>query len=209
MQRKIVTWLTAAAGAAAIAFATLSTLNTHQASADDSNAPEFTLTDTHGNQVSLADYKGKYVVLEWLNFDCPCVKAHYDCRNMQTLQQTYTTKGVVWLSIVSSAPGKQGHYGPDDMNRIAAKRESAATAILLDSDGKVGRLFGARTTPHMFVINPEGMIIYKGAIDSNPTTDANTVKEAVNFVAKALDESMSGRPVTTAAMQPYGCSVKY
>lgn len=172
-------------------------------------AADFTLTDTHGKQHKLSDYKGKYVVLEWVNYDCPFVKKHYGSENMQQLQRKYTERGVVWLSIVSSAEGKQGHYPPEEMNQQAAQRKAAPTAILLDGDGTVGKLYGARTTPHMFVLDPEQQMIYMGAIDDKPTADPEDVKSATNYVAAALDEAMSGRPVTTAKSKPYGCSVKY
>jgi peroxiredoxin len=190
------------------------TLTTHE-SADASvadaaqPAPGFTLTDTHGKQHKLSDFAGKFVVLEWLNHDCPFVHKHYDSKNMQTLQARYTGKGVIWLSIVSSAPGKQGHYSADDLNRLTAEKGASPTAVLLDPDGAVGKLYGAKTTPHMFVISPKGEILYKGAIDDRRSTDLEDVPKARNFVVEALDAAMAGKPVEIAATQPYGCAVKY
>jgi len=172
-------------------------------------APNFTLADTHGNEVSLADFDGKYVVLEWLNYDCPFVRKHYSSGNMQQLQQQYTDKGVVWLAVVSSAPGKQGYFPPDEMNARTAKEHGQATAVLVDSDGTVGRLYGAKTTPHMFIRNPEGTLIYMGGIDDKPSTNTRDIEGATNFVAQALDQAMAGQPVSQPHTQSYGCSVKY
>jgi peroxiredoxin len=174
-----------------------------------SAAPSFSLTDTYGAKHSLAEFKGKYVVLEWLNHDCPFVKKHYNSGNMQALQKKYTGKGVVWLSVVSSKPGSQGHYPPDDANKLTQEKKAAPTAVLFDSEGTVGRAYGARTTPQMVVIDPQGRMIYNGAIDDIRSADVEDVKKAVNYVAAALDESMSGREVTVKTSQPYGCSVKY
>ncbi|OGV41163.1 MAG: alkyl hydroperoxide reductase [Lentisphaerae bacterium GWF2_57_35] len=172
-------------------------------------APDFALTDTMGQAHTLSGLKGKYVVLEWTNYDCPFVKKHYRTGNMQKLQKKYVEKGVVWLSINSSAPGKQGHYPPEQWNESIKEHSSASTAVLLDPDGKVGKLYGAKTTPHMFVINPEGVLVYKGAIDDKPSFDAETVKTATNYVELALDAAMAGKPVATPETQAYGCSVKY
>jgi len=172
-------------------------------------AADFTLVDTYGTTHRLSDYHGKYVVLEWLNYDCPFVRKHYGSGNMQRLQKKYTEKGVVWLSIVSSAPGKQGHFPPDEMNNRTAQHGGAQTAVLLDTDGVVGRRYSARTTPHMFVIDPTGHRIYEGAIDDKPTTDTEDIDTATNFVGQALDQAMAGEPVTVTARRPYGCAVKY
>lgn len=173
------------------------------------SAPDFTLTDINGKAQTLSSYKGKYIVLEWTNFDCPFVKRHYGPGLMQGLQKTYTGKDVVWLTINSSAAGKQGHYAPEAWRDKVQQSDAKPSALLLDSDGKVGHLYGAKTTPHMFVINPEGAVIYQGAIDSVPTTDAAEGKEAVNYVRQALDEAMAGQPVSTPETKSYGCSVKY
>ena len=172
-------------------------------------APDFKLTDTHGNAISPTAFKGKFVVLEWSNYDCPFVKKHYGSGNMQRLQKTYTEKGVIWLTINSSASGKQGNYPPEKWNEMIKEKGVAATAVLLDPDGKVGKLFGAKTTPHMFVINPEGVLIYKGAIDDQPSFNPETLKGAKNYVEAALDASMAGKAVETPSTQSYGCSVKY
>ena len=172
-------------------------------------APEFSLAATDGKTHALSSFKGKYVVLEWTNFDCPFVRKHYDSGNMQKLQETYTAKGVVWLRICSSAEGKQGHYSAKDADDRIAKEKSIATAYLFDGTGSVGRLYGAKTTPHMFVVDAEGTLVYAGAIDDKPSTKAEDVKTAVNYVAAALDAVMAGKPVEVKTSIPYGCSVKY
>ena len=161
-------------------------------------APNFTLTDSNGQKHSLSDYKGKFVVLEWFNPDCPFVKKHYNSGNMPRLQKEYTAKGVIWLSIDSSAPGKQGSYTPQGFNKFIADKGAAPTAFLLDTDGKVGHLYGAQTTPDMYVINPQGILIYQGAIDDTPGTDLEDVKTAKNYVRAALDEAMNGKPVAVS-----------
>lgn len=172
-------------------------------------APGFTLKDTLGIDHALSALKGKFVVLEWTNHDCPFVKKHYDSGNMQKLQKAYIEKGVVWLSVNSSAEGKQGNYTPEKWNELNKEKGVAATAVLLDPDGTVGKMYGAKTTPHMFVISPEGVLIYKGAIDDKPSVDPESLKDAKNYVAAALDAAMAGKPVETPATQAYGCSVKY
>lgn len=172
-------------------------------------APDFKLKDATGKEHALSDFKGKFVVLEWLNHGCPFVKKHYDSNNMQGLQKDYTAKDVVWLSICSSAPGKQGNSKPGEAAETSAAKGAKATAILNDESGDVGRLYGARTTPQMFVINPEGKLIYQGAIDSDNSADAKAIAGATNYVKAALDEAMAGKPVTTAETKSYGCSVKY
>jgi peroxiredoxin len=172
-------------------------------------APNFTLPDTNGKKISLADFKGKYVVLEWYNPDCPFVGKHYKSGNMQGLQKEFTSKGVVWITIDSSAPGAQGNYPPAELNQISARDGASRTALLLDPEGKVGRLYGAKTTPDMYVINPAGILLYQGAIDDKRSTDLADVKTATNYVKTALQQAMTGKPVTTAATRPYGCSVKY
>lgn len=172
-------------------------------------APEFTLTDSNGKSHKLSDFKGKFVVLEWLNHGCPFVVKHYGSGNMQKLQKEYTGKDVVWLSIVSSAPGKQGHMSPEETNKAKAENESAATAVLLDEDGTVGRLYDAKVTPHMFVINPEGVLVYMGAIDSVKSPDPADIAGAKNYVQQALDEAMAGKEVSEPVTTAYGCGVKY
>lgn len=172
-------------------------------------APGFTLTDSHGNEHSLSDFKGKYVVLEWVNYDCPFVRKHYNSGNMQKLQKEYTEKGVVWLAINSSAPGKQGNFSNDEINSRSEEHGASFTAYLTDPTGEVGKMYGAKTTPHMYVINPEGKLIYAGGIDDTPSTDLEDVKTAKNYVSAALDEAMNGKEVEVQVSKPYGCSVKY
>ena len=172
-------------------------------------APEFTLTDSNGKSHKLSDFKGKFVVLEWLNHGCPFVKKHYDGGNMQGLQKEYTGKDVVWLSIVSSAPGKEGHMSPEETNKAKEEKGSAATAILIDEDGTVGKLYDAKVTPELFVINAEGTLIYAGAIDDKKSVDAADVAGARNYIKQALDEALAGKPVSEPTTAAYGCSVKY
>jgi peroxiredoxin len=174
-----------------------------------SAAPDFSLTDAKGKAHALSEYKGKYVVLEWFNPECPFVKKHYGSGNMQKLQQNFTSKGVTWLTIDSSAPGKEGNLTPEQANKTVTDWKAHSTALLLDPEGKAGRAYGAKNTPHMFVINPEGKIIYEGAIDNKPTPYPEDIPQATNYVKVALDESMAGKPVTTPSSRPYGCSVKY
>ncbi|MCE9614709.1 MAG: thioredoxin family protein [Lentisphaerae bacterium] len=172
-------------------------------------APAFTLTDIAGKAHSLADYKGKYVVLEWTNPECPFVKKHYGSGNMPRLQQTYTAKGVVWLTVNSSAAGKQGNRDAAAWVTWLAEQHAAPTALLLDPDGTAGHAYDAKTTPHLFVINPEGEIIYEGAIDDRPTWKPEDIDGAKNYVSGALDAAMAGKPVEPALTAAYGCSVKY
>lgn len=172
-------------------------------------APDFSLPDISGNMHSLAESRGKFVVLEWINCDCPFVRKHYDSGNMQSMQKEFTGKDVVWYSISSSAPGKQGNYSPAEWKNLTAKNDISSTAVLLDSSGDVGRLYGAKTTPHMYVINPDGVLVYQGAIDSNPSADPADIASSTNYVRQALGESMSGSPVSEPQTKAYGCSVKY
>ena len=172
-------------------------------------APEFTLVDSHGETHSLSHFKGKTVVLEWTNHECPYVQKHYDTNNMQNLQQEATGDGVIWLTINSSAPGMQGNTPAEEANMLIEKIGSHETARLLDHDGNVGHMYGARTTPHMFVINGEGTLVYAGAIDDNPSSRHEDAATANNYVRAALASVKSGEPVETAQTQPYGCGVKY
>lgn len=172
-------------------------------------APEFTVPDAHGKIESLSQYKGKYVVLEWFNPDCPFVRKHYFSHNMQTLQKEFTAKGVVWLTIDSSAPGEQGNLSPTDARQQMTDWKMKSTAFLLDPNGKVGHKYGATNTPHMFVINPEGKVIYEGAIDSKPSTDQSDIATATNYVKVALTDAMAGKPIATTTTKAYGCGVKY
>lgn len=177
----------------------------------DAAAPDFSVKDANGKVQTLKDYKGKWLVLEWYNKDCPFVKKHYGSNNMQALQKDYTGKGVAWLSVISSAKGKQGYLEPKEAVKNSKKVASAASAILLDTDGKMGHDYDASTTPHMFVINPEGNVVYAGAIDDNDSSDPKTIKGAKNFVREALDAGMSPqkREIAVKTHKPYGCSVKY
>jgi peroxiredoxin len=172
-------------------------------------APDFSLPDTNGQSHQLSQYKGKWVVLEWYQPDCPFVRKHYGSGNMQGLQKEFTAKGVVWLSIDSSAPGQEGNYPADKLNQIASSQGAARTALLLDPDGKVGHEYGAKTTPDMYIINPDGKLVYEGAIDNKPTTSVADLKVATNYVKVALDDSMTGKSVPQTVTRPYGCSVKY
>ncbi|TVQ88228.1 MAG: thioredoxin family protein [Chromatiaceae bacterium] len=172
-------------------------------------APDFTGTDTAGKTWSLADLAGQPVVLEWTNHDCPFVVKHYRTGNMQALQKQATTDGVVWLSVISSAPGKQGHVTAAQADELTSSRDAAPSAVLLDPTGEIGRAYGAQTTPHMFVIDREGTLVYAGGIDNRPTTNPDDVPGADNYVRLALDDLAAGRPVAKATTRPYGCSVKY
>lgn len=172
-------------------------------------APSIELRDSNGKTVRLDAFKGKFVVLEWVNFQCPFVGKHYGSGNMQKLQKDYTQKGVVWLSICSSAQGKQGHVNGQEANELLKQKGAAPSRFLLDPAGNVGKAYGAKTTPHMFVIDPKGTVVYDGAIDDTPSTDKADIATAKNYVVAALDAAMSGKKVDTAVTQPYGCSVKY
>ena len=174
-----------------------------------SAAPDFSLTDAKGKAHSLSQYKGKYVVLEWFNPECPFVKKHYGSGNMQKLQEEYTNKGVTWLTIDSSAPGTEGSLSADAASKVMTGWKTQQTALLLDPEGKTGRAYGAKNTPNMVVINPEGKIVYEGAIDSKATPNPADIPNSTNYVKAALDESLEGKPVTTSTTKPYGCSVKY
>lgn len=194
---------------ASVALAVLGTAAASAEVAIGSPAPGFTLEDTQGVAHNLSDFKGKVVVLEWTNPDCPFVKKHYGAKNMQGLQSDSTAKGVVWLSICSSAPGKQGNYSPEDWAPILADQGSAATALLLDPDGAVGRAYAAKTTPHMFVIDAAGVLVYNGAIDDKPSTDSADIPGARSYVTEAVEAALAGVSVPVAKTTPYGCSVKY
>lgn len=172
-------------------------------------APGFTATASNGKTFRLSDYRGKYVVLEWHNNECPYVGKHYNSGNMQRLQKQWTSRGAVWFTILSSAPGKQGYVTASEENKYLAKMQAAPTAALLDPTGEIGHLYDAKTSPQMVVINPQGVVIYSGAIDDKATTDLQDVPNATNYVSLALEEAMAGKQVQTAATRPYGCSVKY
>lgn len=172
-------------------------------------APVFTLTDIEGNSHNLDDYLGKIVVLEWTNHECPFVRKHYDTGNMQKLQQQATADGVVWLTVNSSSAGKQGHVTPEEAKALIEKEGAHQTAYLYDTDGVTGMAYGAKTTPHMYVINAEGTLAYMGAIDDDPSPRQSAVETANNYVTAALEAVKNGAMPETAQTNPYGCSIKY
>jgi peroxiredoxin len=172
-------------------------------------APAFTLKDSNGKAVNLADFKGKTVVLEWHNSECPFVKKHYDSANMQGLQSKYGQDGVVWLSVNSTETGHSDYKKPDQVNAILKSAKATPTAYLMDESGATGKAYGAKTTPHMYVINPQGTLVYAGGIDDKRSTNPADVKTAKNFVSSALDEMKAGKAVSVATSTPYGCSIKY
>jgi len=172
-------------------------------------APNFTAADSNGKTHTLSSYRGKFVVLEWHNQGCPYTKKHYDSGNMERLQKEWTQKGVVWFTVISSAPGTQGYVTAQQENEYMQRMHAAPTAALLDPTGDLGHLYDAKTTPHMFIINPDGVLIYDGAIDDKPTPDEADIATSRNYVSLALTQAMSGKPVDTPTSRPYGCSVKY
>jgi len=172
-------------------------------------APDFTATDSNGEVHKLSEYQGKYVVLEWTNRGCPYTQKHYSSGNMQRLQREWTGRGVIWLTVASSAPGKQGYVTASEENAYLKQANAAPTAVLLDPAGTLGHLYDAKTTPDIFIIGPKGTLIYSGAIDDRPSTDVADVNGAKNYVSLALDEATSGKPVSNPTTRPYGCSVKY
>jgi peroxiredoxin len=174
-----------------------------------SPAPQFTATDSRGQSHTLNEYRGKYVVLEWHNQGCPYTRKHYVSGNMQALQKEWTAKGVVWFTVISSAPGKQGYVTDSEENAYLTQMHADPTAVLMDPEGKLGRLYDAKTTPEMYVIDPQGKLIYEGAIDDRPTPDVSDIKNADNYLNDALSEAMAGKPVAKSYTRPYGCSVKY
>jgi len=172
-------------------------------------APGFTGIDTSGKSHALSDFRGKPVVLEWTNHDCPYVRKHYSSGNMQRQQQTATGQGVVWLSIISSAPGKQGHVTPAQADALTAERNAAPSAVILDEKGEIGRLYEAKTTPHMYIIDADGKLAYMGGIDSIASANPADIGKATQYVPAALARVMNGEPVAPSVTRPYGCSVKY
>jgi peroxiredoxin len=184
-------------------------LSTHANVSVGKAAPDFTGVDSNGNKHSLSDFKGKTVVLEWTNHDCPYVKKHYNSGNMQQLQKNATGNGVVWLSIISSSPGKQGHVSGKQANELTRSRNAVPTAVILDETSEIGRLYGAKTTPHMYIIDKTGQLVYMGGIDSIPSSNENDIAKAKNYVTAALDAMAAGKPIADSVTRPYGCSVKY
>ncbi|HUD53995.1 MAG TPA: redoxin domain-containing protein [Terracidiphilus sp.] len=196
-------------GLVLVAVASLSLSAAAQEARVGAPAPAFTAPDSQGKTEALDQFHGKYVVLEWHNQGCPYTRKHYVSGNMQALQKEWTAKGVVWFTVISSAPGEQGYVTPVQENEYVSKMDAAPTAVLLDTLGMLGRLYNAKTTPEMYVIDPSGKLIYSGAIDDRPTPDPDDVRGAHNYVSDALTEAMAGKPVATPYTRPYGCSVKY
>jgi peroxiredoxin len=196
-------------GAAVLAAALLTVSPAAQQIRIGETAPAFTAIDSRGQAESLAQFRGKFVVLEWHNQGCPYTQKHYTSGNMQALQKEWTAKGVAWFTVISSAPGAQGYVTPSQENTYLAQMHAVPTAVLLDSDSKIARLYSAKTTPQMIVIDPNGKVIYDGAIDNRPTPDPSDIRGADNYVSDALTDAMAGKPVQTAFTRPYGCAVKY
>ena len=192
-----------------LAIAGAFTLATVHAAEVGKGAPLFTAKDAKGATVSLAEQRGKVVVLEWLNFDCPFVKKHYASGNLQKLQADYTAKQVVWLTISSSAEGKDGYLEPSKLGELADAKGNKASHVIADGDGKIGKAYDAKVTPHMFIVDKEGKLVYNGAIDSKPTPDVADLATADKLFANALDAVLAGKEVVNAKNQPYGCAVKY
>jgi AhpC/TSA family len=173
------------------------------------SAPDFTAMDTQGHTLHLSQYRGKFVVLEWTNNGCPYTRKHYDSGNMQALQREWRARGVIWLTVLSSAPGRQGYMTAGEENAYVVRVHAHPTAAILDPRGQIGHEYEAKTTPNMYVIDPTGKLIYEGAIDDHPTTDPGDIKDSKNYVSAALTEALAGQPVAVSYTRPYGCSVKY
>jgi hypothetical protein len=172
-------------------------------------APAFAVADAYGNTHSISDYEGQFIILEWLNHDCPFVRKHYDGGNMQRLQEKYTDQDVVWLSVISSVPGTQGYLEPEEAQEITDEKNASPTAVLLDTDSVMGRAYDARVTPHMYIIGPDGTLLYNGAIDDRPTARARDLDGAFNYVEAAMASAMNGEEIEITTNTPYGCTVKY
>ncbi len=172
-------------------------------------APEFTFTDIEGTQAKLSDFRGKYVVIEWFNHGCPFVGKHYKSDKMQNLQRTYTEDGVVWIAVNSTGDGHDNYRDAAMTGKEAEAKGTSATYIVLDPSGEIGKLYGAKTTPHVFIVDPQGKVIYMGAADSINSTDTGDIAKADNYIELALSEALAGKPVTTPETKSYGCSVKY
>ncbi len=194
---------------AALALAATFTVAAHADVEIGKPAPDFTLKGSDGKSYHLADYKGKIVVLEWYNRDCPFIVKHYSGGNMQKLQEEYGKKGVVWFEVASSAPGKEGYLTAEETQQTRVQNGSKADATLLDPDGTVGKAYKAKTTPHMFIIDAKGVLVYNGAIDDHNTPYKDDIPKSKNYVSAALDEVIAGKPVTNSLTRPYGCGVKY
>jgi len=200
---------TLGAGLALITAAVLPTTTAHAAATVGQAAPDFTLRDTGGKTVRLSDFRGRHVVLEWTNPGCPFVQKHYRSGNLPALQKEAVAKNVVWLAINSTAPDHGDYLSPPQLARWMGEQRAAASATLMDEDGRVGQAYGARTTPHMYLIDPQGRLIYAGGIDSIPSARIEDIARATNHVRQALDEALAGKPVSRPTAPPYGCSIKY
>jgi peroxiredoxin len=172
-------------------------------------APDFELRDTNGKPVRLADFRGQHVVLEWTNPGCPYVRKHYDSGNMPATQRYATGRGVVWLSINSTERTSYDWREPAQLVAWQKERQAASTALLMDEDGVAGKAYGARTTPHLYIVDPQGRLVYAGGIDSIPSSNPDDIRKATNYVRVGLDEALAGKPLTTAVSRPYGCAIKY
>ncbi len=172
-------------------------------------APPLQLRDTHGKSVNLTDFRGKTVVIEWFNPNCPFVQKHYGSKNMQSLQEKFSRQGVAWLIVNSTNPSHQDYLEPNQLNERFAQLKGHVSALLMDADGKAGLAWGAKTTPHMFIVDPQGKLVYAGGIDDKRSSNPGDIKSAKNYVALALDQMKAGKPVTENNTRPYGCSVKY
>jgi peroxiredoxin len=181
----------------------------HAAPAVGDAAPDFTLRDTAGKPVKLSDFRGRHVVLEWTNPGCPYVQKHYDSGNMPVTQRHATGKGAVWLSINSTEKASFDYRDPAKLVAWQKDRKAAATAMLMDEDGVAGKAYGARTTPHLYIVDPQGKLVYAGGIDSIPSSNTADIEKAINYVKVGIDEAVAGKPLTTAVSRPYGCSIKY
>ncbi len=197
---KLASWFMLGVGVASAALA---------ATAADGQAPDFTGTTMTGEQISLADFRGKAVVLEWTNHQCPYVRKHYGSGNMQKTQRTLTEDGAVWISITSSAPGQQGHISAVEAQQLTASRASYADHVVLDPSGSIGRLYGAKTTLHMFIVGETGALLYQGAIDDIPSASTRSLAKANNLVLAAWSQIQAGERVALPMTKPYGCTVKY
>jgi hypothetical protein len=202
MKKNLMVWMV-------LALAITAAVSAARAARVGEHAPDFTATDSNGKTHKLSEYAGKFVVLEWTNRGCPYTLKHYDSGNMQRLQKDWTARGVVWLTVISSAPGKQGYVTATEENAYLKQVNGSPTAVLLDPTGALGHLYDAKTTPHMFIINPQGRLIYNGAIDDHASTDAADIPNSKNYVSLALGEALGGKPVSEPTSRPYGCSVKY
>ncbi|MDO8277476.1 MAG: thioredoxin family protein [Burkholderiaceae bacterium] len=181
----------------------------HAAATVGQPAPNFRATDTNGRTHQLSDFRGKYLVLEWTNPGCPFVRKHYDSRNMQALQKEFTAKNVVWLAVNSTETAASDYLPPAKLAAWMTGQGTVPTATLMDVEGTMGRAFGARTTPHMYIVDPQGRLVYAGGIDSIASSRMDDIKTATNHVRRSLSEALAGKPVSMATTPPYGCSIKY